>query len=137
MYAIIRAGGKQAKVREGDVIDVERIKDAGDEVTFQPLLVVGDDGSIVSDRGELEKATVTAAVIGESRGEKIQVFKYKPKSGYRKNAGHRQTYTRLQVTKIETGAKKKAASKKSTAKATKPAEAEEEKSSEAQTDEEA
>ena len=112
MYAIIRAGGKQAKVREGDVIDVERIRDAGEEVTYQPLLLVGDDGDVISDRSALEKAKVVATVLGESRGEKIDIFKYKNKSGYRRRAGHRLTYSRIQVTKIETAAKKKSSSKK-------------------------
>ncbi len=114
MYAIIRAGGKQAKVREGDVIDVERIKEAGDEISFTPLLLVADDGSVVSDREALQKASVNAKVIGESRGEKIDIFKYKNKTGYRRRQGHRQTYTRLEVTKIK-GPKKAAAKKKAAA----------------------
>jgi len=114
MYAIIRAGGKQAKVREGDVIDVERIKEAGDEISFTPLLLVADDGSVVSDREALQKASVSAKVIGESRGEKIDIFKYKNKTGYRRRQGHRQTYTRLEVTKIK-GPKKAAAKKKAAA----------------------
>ena len=118
MYAIIRAGGKQSKVREGDVIDVERIKLAGESVTFTPLLVVGDDGTVISDRDALEKATVTAEVIGEHRGDKIEVFKYKPKTGYRRRQGHRQTYTTLRVTSIGTGAPKR----KPRAKSAKPAE---------------
>jgi large subunit ribosomal protein L21 len=118
MYAIIRAGGKQAKVREGDVIDVERIRDAGDEVTYRPLLVVGEDGDVISEPSVLEKAKVIATVLGESRGEKIDVFKYKNKSGYRRRSGHRQTYSRIQVTKIDTGAEKKAAAKKTTAEKT-------------------
>ena len=111
MYAIIRAGGKQAKVREGDVIDVERIKTADDEVTFTPLLVVADDGTVLSDRKSLEKATVTAKIVGESQGEKIDIFKYKNKTGYRRRQGHRQKYTRIEVTKIA-GAKKAASKKK-------------------------
>ena len=118
MYAIIRAGGKQAKVREGDVIDVERIKEAGDEISFTPLLLVADDGTVVSDRESLQKAAVSAKVIGESRGEKIDIFKYKNKTGYRRRQGHRQTYTRLEVTKIkgpkQAAAKKKAAAEKKT-----------------------
>ena len=118
MYAIIRAGGKQAKVREGDVIDVERIKEAGDEISFTPLLLVADDGTVVSDRAALEKASVSAKVVGESRGEKIDIFKYKNKTGYRRRQGHRQTYTRLEVTKIK-GPKKAAAKKKAAAAKTK------------------
>ena len=111
MYAIIRAGGKQSKVSEGDVLDVERLKETG-EVTFTPLLIVKDDGTVISDAKKLEKAKVTAEVVGEHRGDKIEVFKYKNKSGYRRRSGHRQTYTTIKVKKITmTSAKKMAASK--------------------------
>ena len=111
MYAIIRAGGKQSKVSEGDVLDVERLKETG-EVTFKPLLIVKDDGTVISDAKKLEKAKVTAEVVGEHRGDKIEVFKYKNKSGYRRRSGHRQTYTTIKVKKITmTSAKKKAPSK--------------------------
>lgn len=109
MYAIIRAGGKQSKVSEGDVLDVERLKATGD-VTFTPLLIVKDDGTVISDAKKLEKAKVTAEVMGEHRGDKVDVFKYKNKTGYRRSAGHRQTYTTIKVKKITLtgGAKKKA-----------------------------
>ena len=99
MYAIIRAGGKQSRVSEGDVINVERLKTTGD-ITFTPLLIVKDDGTVISDAKKLEKAKVTAEILGEHRGEKIEVFKYKNKTGYRRHAGHRQTYTTLKVKKI-------------------------------------
>lgn len=105
MYAIIRAGGKQAKVREGDVIDVERIKSDASEVTFTPLLLVNDDGTVVADADALGKASVKAEIVGEHRGPKIEVFTYKNKSGSRKRSGHRQTYTTIKVTGIDTGAK--------------------------------
>ena len=115
MYAIIRAGGKQSRVSEGDVIDVERLKTTGD-ITFTPLLIVKDDGTVISDAKKLEKAKVTAEILGEHRGEKIEVFKYKNKTGYRRHAGHRQTYTTLKVKKITLsggggGKKKKEADK--------------------------
>jgi large subunit ribosomal protein L21 len=110
MYAIIRAGGKQAKVKEGDVLDVERIKAEG-EVTFKPLLIVNDDGSVISDRDALDKLTVTTEVVGDSTGPKIDIFKYKNKTGYRRRAGHRQKYTRLEVKKIELPAAQKKAEK--------------------------
>ena len=116
MYAIIRAGGKQAKVSEGDVIDVERLK-VTDEITFIPLLMVDDDGVVISDRTVLSKSKVVAEVIGEHRGDKVEVFKYKNKTGYRRRQGHRQTYTTIQVTTIEGPAKPKKAAKKSTKKA--------------------
>lgn len=114
MYAIIRAGGKQAKVQSGDVIDIERIKSDDEKLTFQPLLVVDDDGNAVSDRSALAKASVTAKVLGESAGEKLDIFKYKNKSGYRRRQGHRQKYTRIEITgiKLPAGSKKKAATKK-------------------------
>jgi len=111
MYAIIRAGGKQAKVQEGDVIDVERIKADG-EVAFTPLLIVNDDGSVISDRDALDKLTVTTEVLGDSTGPKIDIFKYKNKTGYRRRSGHRQKYTRLEVKTIELPAAKKKAAKK-------------------------
>jgi large subunit ribosomal protein L21 len=116
MYAIIRAGGKQAKVHEGDVLDVERIKGT-DEVSFTPLLIVKDDGSVISERAALEKASVTAEILGESAGPKIDIFKYKNKTGYRRRAGHRQKYTTIKVTKIKAGGAKKKAKTKAKAKA--------------------
>ncbi|HEY6634417.1 MAG TPA: 50S ribosomal protein L21 [Acidimicrobiia bacterium] len=114
MYAIIRAGGKQAKVRSGDVLDIERVKGDDEKITFSPLLVVDDEGNAVSDRAALAKASVTAKVLGESAGEKIDIFKYKNKSGYRRRQGHRQKYTRIEITGIELPgtAKKKPAAKK-------------------------
>jgi len=120
MYAIIRAGGKQSKVSEGDIIDVERIKGDG-AVSFVPLLIVEKNGTVISDRKVLAKAKVTAEILGESAGPKVDIFKYKAKTGYRRRAGHRQTYTQLRIEKIEKpGAEKKPAAKKPAAK--KPAE---------------
>ena len=110
MYAIIRAGGKQSKVSEGDVLDVERLKATGN-VTFTPLLIVKDDGTVISDAKKLEKAKVTAEVLGEHRGDKVEVFKYKNKTGYRRRSGHRQTYTTIKIKKITQSSKKKTASK--------------------------
>ena len=115
MYAIIRAGGKQAKIQEGDVLDVERVKSDG-EVTFTPLLIVQDDGTVISDRDALNSLTVTTEVVGDSTGPKIDIFKYKSKTGYRRRAGHRQKYTQLLVKKIELPGAKKKVSKKESAK---------------------
>jgi large subunit ribosomal protein L21 len=114
MYAIIRTGGKQTKVQSGDVIDIERVKTDDDKLTFEPLLVVDDDGNAVSDRADLAKASVTAKVLGESAGPKVDIFKYKNKSGYRRRQGHRQKYTRIEITgiKLPAAAKKKASAKK-------------------------
>lgn len=106
MYAIIRTGGKQSKVHEGDVIDVERLKDAEGTVEFTPLLVVDTDGNAISDRAELREVKVLAKVLGEAQGPKVDIFKYKNKTGYRRRQGHRQKYTTLEVTAIELPGKK-------------------------------
>jgi len=113
MYAIIRAGGKQAKVQSGDVIEIERVKGDAEEMSFSPLLVVDDKGNAVSDRDLLAKASVTAKVLGESQGQKIDIFKYKNKTGYRRRQGHRQKYTQIEITEIKLpGAKAKTAAAK-------------------------
>ncbi len=107
MYAIIRTGGKQSKVHEGDVIDVERLKSADGTVEFTPLLIVDADGIAISDRAELSKLKVEAKVLGEAQGPKVDIFKYKNKTGYSRRQGHRQKYTTLEVTTIQLPAKKK------------------------------
>jgi len=114
MYAIIRTGGKQAKVAEGDVIDVELLHADG-EVEFTPLLVVDGKGKVFSGRDKLKTAKVTAKVVGSAAGEKIDIFKYKNKTGYRRRAGHRQKYTTIEVTKIKPPTAKKPPSKKAEA----------------------
>jgi large subunit ribosomal protein L21 len=108
MYAIIRTGGKQSKVHEGDVIDVERLKDADGTVEFTPLLIVDAAGNAISDRAQLREVKVRAKVLGEAQGPKVDIFKYKNKTGYRRRQGHRQKYTTLEVTAIELPAAKKA-----------------------------
>jgi len=114
MYAIIRAGGKQAKVQSGDVIEIERVKGDAEEMSFSPLLIVDDKGNAVSDRDLLAKASVTAKVLGESQGQKIDIFKYKNKTGYRRRQGHRQKYTQIEITDITLpGAKAKTTTAKS------------------------
>ncbi len=100
MYAIIRTGGKQSKVSAGDVIHVELIKGTEDEITFTPLLVVDDKGTAITDRSKLEKMPVTAKILGQVKGDKIDIFKYKNKSGYRRRQGHRQRYSQIEIVSI-------------------------------------
>ncbi|NYI06637.1 50S ribosomal protein L21 [Allostreptomyces psammosilenae] len=103
MYAIVRSGGRQHKVAVGDVIEVDRLQaQAGDSVELKTLLVVDGD-SVTSDPWVLDGVTVRAEVVGETKGDKIDILKYKNKTGYRKRLGHRQKYTALKVTGIETG----------------------------------
>ncbi len=110
MYAIINAGGKQAKVSPGDIIDVELLHTEDETVELQPILVV-DDGSIIADADALAKLPVSVRVLGETKGPKIDIFKYKNKTGYRRRMGHRQRYTRLEVLSIGDGSSKKSKSK--------------------------
>jgi large subunit ribosomal protein L21 len=102
MYAVIKAGGKQHKVQAGDVIEIEKLVDAGDTVTFTPLLVVDDDGKTHAGSAA-SKATVKAKPVGEKKGDKIKVVKYRPKTGYAKKTGHRQQLTLLQIESVDLG----------------------------------
>jgi large subunit ribosomal protein L21 len=99
MYAVIKTGGKQHKVQLGDVIEVERIVHEGETITFQPLLVVEDDGTTHAGPGA-SKAVVTATPLGEKKGDKVKIFKYRPKSGYARRQGHRQVLTMLEITGV-------------------------------------
>ena len=110
MYAVIRPGGKQQKVKPGDIIEIEVIKADGDTVTFQPLLVVDDDGATHVGK-EAERATVTAKLLGEQKGDKVHVFKYKNKTGYSRRAGHRQTLTLVEIADIKLPTQRKTAAK--------------------------
>jgi large subunit ribosomal protein L21 len=99
MYAVIKAGGKQHRVAVGDVVEVELVHGGEETITFNPLLVVDDDGHTHVGK-EVAKAQVKAKLAGEKKGEKVKVFKYRPKSGYAKTQGHRQMYTLVEVTDI-------------------------------------
>jgi len=101
VYAIVKAGGRQEKVSVGDIVVVNRLKaQAGSSVEFPALLLVDGD-NVTSDAAALAKVKVTAEVIRDERGPKIDILKYKNKTGYRKRIGHRQDLTRLKVTGIK------------------------------------
>jgi large subunit ribosomal protein L21 len=124
MYAVIKTGGKQHKVQAGDVIEVEYLHGAEETLTFHPLLVVDDDGKTHYGK-EAGKAVVTAKLVGEQKGDKVRVFKYKNKSGYARRAGHRQLLTLIQIEDVSLGAPKKRAASKAATKAPAKAAAEE------------
>ncbi len=100
MYAIVRAGAKQQKVAVGDVIEIDTVStDVGESVTL-PVVLLVDGDKVTSDTLALGKASVTAEVLGATKGPKITILKYKNKTGYRKRQGHRQKYTQVKVTDI-------------------------------------
>jgi large subunit ribosomal protein L21 len=103
LYAVIKVGGKQERVKAGDVIEVEFMRlDPGSAVEFQPILVVDDQGKAHHGK-ELEKSKVVATLLGDKKGEKLRVFTYRSKSGYRRNMGHRQRLTLLEVQEVGLG----------------------------------
>ena len=99
MYAIIATGGKQYKVAEGDIINVEKLGvEAGETVTFDQVLAVSNGGLKVG--ADVASATVTATVVKNDKSKKVIVYKYKRKTGYHKKNGHRQQYTQVKIEKI-------------------------------------
>ena len=109
-YAIVECGGKQYRAEKGGTLLVDRISaQEGDKVDLRPVMFRGDD--VVAGGGDLEKVKVEAKVAEHLRGEKIRVFKYRPKKGYRRRAGHRSELTRLEVTEVKMLSRKPAAKK--------------------------
>jgi len=100
VYAVIKTGGKQERVEEGQTLAVELLGAAeGEEVTFDPILVV-DGETVLSRRDELAAAKVSARVLGATKGPKVRGFTYKPKTRARRSWGHRQRYTTIEITGI-------------------------------------
>jgi len=100
MYAVVKTGGKQYRVAEGERLDIERVP--GEDVTLQPILVV-DGSDVLSTPVQLSGASVTARVVGEAKGPKINGFVYKNKTNARRHWGHRQHYTTIEITGISKG----------------------------------
>ena len=97
----MRSGGRQHKVAVGDILEIDKVEaKAGDSVSLTPLLLVDGD-EITADAKKLGKVSVTAEVIAETKGPKIKIIKFKNKTGYKKRQGHRQRYTQVKVTGIE------------------------------------
>jgi large subunit ribosomal protein L21 len=115
MYAIVETGGKQYRAEKGETLLVDRLAaKEGDKVSLRAVMF--RDGDVVADAGELEKVEVEATVAEHLRGPKLRIFKYKPKKGYKRRAGHRSELTRLEVTEIKKLSRKPAARKTTTRK---------------------
>lgn len=100
MYAIIATGGKQYRVSEGDVIYIEKIDAQVDSTVSFDVLLMGNDGDVKIGTPVVEGVKAEGKVVGQIRGEKIVVYKYKSKKNYRRKQGHRQPYTKVEITKI-------------------------------------
>ena len=101
VYAIVRSGGNQQKVSVGDVVQIDKVSDkVGDTVSLPAVLLVDGD-TVTTDADKLAKVKVTAEVLGQTKGPKIIIQKYKNKTGYKKRQGHRQKYTQVKITGIK------------------------------------
>jgi len=102
MYAVVATGGKQYKVEQGQTLKVERLGEAGADVDLKPVMLVdGDD--VLATPDQLKGVTVSARIVGEGKGPKIDGFVYKNKSNNRRRFGHRQTYATIEITGISKG----------------------------------
>ncbi len=101
MYAIIKTGGKQLRVSEGDIVEVEKLSnEVGEEVCFDEVLMIGGEENIKVGSPNVEGATVCGTVLRQGKAKKVIVFKFKSKKNYRKKQGHRQPYTQVKIDKI-------------------------------------
>ena len=116
MYAIIESCGKQYKVAQGDVVFFEKLDaEEGKKITFDKVILVSEDGKVQVGNPYVKGVKVEGKVVSHGKAKKIIVFKMKPKKNYRRKQGHRQPYTKVEITSIKTTATKKAESKKETA----------------------
>ena len=100
MYAIIETGGKQMRVSEGDIIDVELLGQENGSVEFDHVLFINDGNTIQVGTPHLANVRVQGELLGEEKGPKVINFKYKRRKNYRRRVGHRQRYSRVKITKI-------------------------------------
>ena len=101
MYAIIVTGGKQYKVQQGDVLFVEKLEaEEGAEVKFDTVLAVGEEGAVKFGAPSVESASVAAKVVKNGKGKKLNIITYRPKKGSARRMGHRQPYTKVEITAI-------------------------------------
>ncbi|MBC7249950.1 MAG: 50S ribosomal protein L21 [Anaerolineae bacterium] len=101
MYAVIESGGKQFKVREGELLEVEKLPQAvGEKVEFDRVLLLADEAGVKVGQPTVEGAKVRATVLHHGKHRKVFIFKYRPRKRYRRRAGHRQPFTRLRIDEI-------------------------------------
>ncbi len=103
MYAIVKSGGKQYRVAEGDVIETEKLDGAPGAALTLPALLLVDGWTVTSDAAKLAEVIVDVEVVAHTKGVKLSILKYKNKTGYRKRQGHRQKHTQVRVTGITSG----------------------------------
>ena len=105
MYAVIKTGGKQYRVAEGETQRVENLSaTTGDKLSFSPLLFADDGGNVQIGKPNVSGIQVEAEVLGQGLGEKLIIFKYKRRKSYRRKTGHRQPFTALKIVSIKAGA---------------------------------
>jgi large subunit ribosomal protein L21 len=105
MYAVVRTGGKQYRVSKGDRLKIEKIPGlAGEEVNFDDILMIGGDENVRVGTPRIDGATVSARILEQDRSKKIIVFKFKRRKGYKRTHGHRQAFTRVEITGIQPSA---------------------------------
>ena len=102
MYAIVKTGGKQYKVREGDVLRVEKLTgDVGSEISFDDVLMFSDGETVTVGQPKVDNVTVGGHIVAQGKSKKIIVFKYKRRKRYRRKQGHRQHFTAIQIDSIK------------------------------------
>lgn len=102
MYAVVKTGGKQYRVSKGDKVKIEKIPgDVGTDVSFDQVLMIGGTDDVKVGTPHVSGATVSARIVKQDRSKKIVVFKFKRRKGYKKKQGHRQAYTQVEITGIE------------------------------------
>ena len=109
MYAVIETGGKQYRVQEGDVLNVEKLNaEAGEKIEFTKVLALSDDNGLTVGKPYIENAKVEAEVVANGKAQKVIIFKYKSKKDYRKKQGHRQPFTTVEIKSLSGTEEKKA-----------------------------
>lgn len=101
MYAVVKTGGKQYRVSSGDILRIESLEvDAGDEITLDQVLMMSEGGAVTIGAPLIDNATVTAKVLKNGRGKKVEIMKFRRRKHHQKRTGHRQNFTEIEITGI-------------------------------------